>query len=156
MSSTDDDLKIQNLTKLYTLVLLKINSTITGYQILKRLEREIGRTASPTYIYEFLDVLKKNNIIEDVKTPKSKRSKGFTLTNTGKNFVDKILTRFDNLIDAGVQAKLKICASCGVRLYEDYHSEIIDGKEMYFCCIHCAKSYIEQDSDKNREDKHKH
>ena len=50
----NNNLKVQNLTKLYTLVLLKSNDSVTGYYILKRLSSDLGKTSSPTYIYDFL------------------------------------------------------------------------------------------------------
>jgi len=136
------DLKIQNLTKFYTLVLLKSKKSVTGYYILKKLEEDLGKTASPTYIYDFLKKLRSEGYIEDVLTKESERSKGFQLTHPGSIFIDRIFSRFDNLIEVAIQSKLKICASCGVKLYDDYHVETIHGKEMNFCCKHCAKAYI--------------
>ena len=136
-----NEIKINSLTRLYILVLLKSDKKVTGYSILKRLDKDLGKTASPTYVYDFLKQLKSSGYIEDVPTPKSKRKRGYNLTNTGEGFIDKIFLRFNNLVDAAIQSKLKICASCGVKLYEDFHSEKIDGKEMNLCCKHCAKAY---------------
>ncbi len=137
----NSDIKIQNLTKLYTLVLLKSKESVTGYYILKRLESDLDRTASPTYVYDFLKKLKAEGYIEDISTEESKRSKGYKLTASGSAFTDRIFSRFDNLIEVAIQSKLKICASCGVRLYDNYHTEKIGGKDMNFCCKHCAKAY---------------
>ncbi|MBY8982461.1 MAG: PadR family transcriptional regulator [Candidatus Lokiarchaeota archaeon] len=136
-----ETIKIQNLTKFYTLVLLKSNEEVTGYYILKRLAEDLNKTASPTYIYDFLKRLKKEGYVKDIINPKSKRKKGYRLTSLGNSFINKIFLRFNNLIDVAIQSKLKICASCGVKLYENYHSEIFHDKEMNFCCIHCAKAY---------------
>ncbi len=137
----NEDIKIRNLTKLYTLVLLKANKVISGYSILKRLDKDLGKTSSPTYIYDFLNDLEAKSYIENVKSLKSNKSKGYSLTTLGNDFVEKILTRFDNLIEVGIQSKLKICASCGVKLYMDFHTEEIKGEKMNFCCKHCAKAY---------------
>lgn len=137
----NDDIKIQNLTKFYTLVLLKSKESVTGYYVLKRLEEDLGKTASPTYVYDFLKKLKKEGYIEDVPTPKSKRAKGYRLTKKGAKFIDRIFLRFDNLIEVAIQSKLKACASCGVKIYDDFHTETIEGKELVFCCGHCAKAY---------------
>ena len=137
----NDDIKVQNLTKFYTLVLLKSKESVTGYYVLKRLEEDLGKTASPTYVYDFLKKLKKEGYIEDVPTPKSKRAKGYRLTKKGAKFIDRIFLRFDNLIEVAIQSKLKACASCGVKIYDDFHTETIEGKEMNFCCKHCAKAY---------------
>ena len=137
----NNDIKIQNLTKFYTLVLLKSKESVTGYYVLKRLEEDLGKTASPTYVYDFLKKLKKEGYIEDVPTPKSKRAKGYRLTKKGAQFIDRIFLRFDNLIEIAIQSKLKACASCGVKIYDDFHTETIGGKELVFCCGHCAKAY---------------
>ncbi|MFX0046741.1 MAG: PadR family transcriptional regulator [Candidatus Hermodarchaeota archaeon] len=137
-------IKIQNLTKFYILVLLKSNNSVTGYFILKRLEKDLGKTASPTYVYNFLKKLKAQGYIEDVPDSKtSKRSKGFQLTSQGHEFIDKIFLRFNNLIEVTIESKLEICASCGVRLYDNYHSEKIGDKILNFCCKHCAKAFKE-------------
>lgn len=141
--SEEQELKIQNLTKFYILVLLKSNDTVTGYFILKRLEKDLGKTASPTYVYDFLKTLKSKGYIEDVISKPSKRSKGFLLTSLGHEFVDRIFLRFNNLIEVAIESRLEICASCGVKLYENYYTEKIGNKLMNFCCKHCAKAYKE-------------
>lgn len=134
-------LKIRNLTKFYILTLLKSKKSVTGYYIIKRLESDLGKTSSPTYIYDFLNKLQSEGYIIPTPNPKSKKSKGFELTQSGNQFVDKIFQRFSNLIEATIESNLKICASCGVKLYKNFHIETINGKEMNFCCIHCAKAY---------------
>lgn len=141
MSDEILELKVQNLTKLYTLVLLKSKEKVTGYYILKKLSDDLGKTSSPTYVYDFLKNLEKEGYIKRNKVKDSKRSKGYSLTPSGSAFTDRIFSRFDNLIDVAIQSKLKICASCGVKLYTDYHIETIHGKEMNFCCVHCAGAY---------------
>ncbi|MFX1427805.1 MAG: PadR family transcriptional regulator [Promethearchaeota archaeon] len=137
------EIKIQSITRFYILLLLKSKNEITGYQILKSLEKDLGTTASPTSIYDFLKDLKSKEYIEALEKSESERSRGFKLTSSGMKFVDRIFTRFNNLIEGAIQSKLKICASCGVKLYEDFHTEIINGKEMNFCCSHCAKAFID-------------
>jgi len=137
----NDEIEVKTLTKFYAISLLRVKKEVTGYYILKRLKEDLGRTASPTYIYEFLDELKAKGYVEDVDNPKSKRSKGFYLTVNGKAFADRVFNRFDNLIEAAIKKKIKACASCGVKLYDNFHRETIDQEEMYFCCKHCAKAY---------------
>ncbi|HUW89183.1 MAG TPA: PadR family transcriptional regulator [Candidatus Nanopelagicaceae bacterium] len=138
----ETEIKIQNLTKFYILVLLKSNNTVTGYFILKKLEKDLGKTASPTYVYDFLKSLKSQGYVEDVtKSKTSKRSKGYQLTSQGHEFIDRIFLRFNNLIEVAIQSRLEICASCGVKLYDNYHSEKIGNKILNFCCKHCAKAF---------------
>ena len=139
--SAEGDLKVQNLTKLYTLVLLKSKESVTGYYILEKLKQDLAKTASPTYIYDFLKKLKGKGHIEEIAKEKSKRSKGYRLTPSGSAFTDKIFSRFDNLIEVAIQSKLEICTLCGVKLYGKFHSETIHGEEKNFCCIHCAKAF---------------
>ncbi len=138
-----DEIKIQSLSRFYILMLLKSEKLISGYYILKKLEKDIGTTASPTYVYDFLRKLEEANYIEHISTPKSKRAKGFKLTPLGLEFINRIFERFNNLIEAAIISEIKICASCGVKLYRDFHTETINGKIMNFCCVHCAKAYIE-------------
>ena len=139
------EIKVQSLTRFYILLLLKSKNTITGYQIINQLKEDLGTIASPTSIYDFLKNLKSKGYIKDLRKTKSGRTQGFKLTSDGDKFIDKIFMRFDNLIEAAIQSKLKICASCGVRLYDNYHTETIEGKEMNFCCKHCAKAYKNSD-----------
>ena len=137
----ETDLKVQNLTKLYSLVMIKSKEAVTGYYILERLKKDLGKTASPTYVYDFLKKLKAEGYIEEIVTEESKRSKGYKLTLSGSDFIDRIFSRFDNLIEVAIQSKLEICKSCGVKLYGKFHTEPIHGEEMNFCCEHCAKAF---------------
>lgn len=136
-----ENIKVQNLTKFYTLTMLKTKKSVTGYYIIKKLESDFGRTASPTYIYNFLNNLQSEGYIIPTPNPDSKKSKGFQLTPEGEKFVDRIFDRFGNLIEAAVASKIHICASCGVKLYDNFHTETINGKELNFCCKHCAKAF---------------
>jgi len=146
--SEKDEIKVQSLSRFFILMLLKSEKPVTGYSILKRLYKDLHTTASPTYVYDFLKKLKDEGYIEDIPTPKSKRSKGFKLTASGGAFIERIFSRFDNLIEVAIQSKLKICASCGVKLYQDFHVDTIHGKELNFCCKHCAKAYIDSQNKK--------
>ena len=137
----ETDLKVQNLTKLYSLVMIKSKEAVTGYYILERLKKDLGKTASPTYVYDFLKKLKAEGYIEEIAKEKSKRSKGYALTPSGFAFIDRIFSRFDNLIEVAIQSKLEICFLCGVKLYGTFHTETINGEEKNFCCKHCAKAY---------------
>jgi DNA-binding PadR family transcriptional regulator len=140
----ENDVKVQNLTRLYALVLIKSKQPVSGYYILKRLKEDLGKTSSPTYVYKFLKALKNEGLIEQVRDSKLKRSKGYKLTIAGDLFTENIFLRFNNLIETAIQSKITICASCGVKLYEEVHTENIRGVELNFCCMHCAKAYKTQ------------
>jgi len=139
--SDNKELEVQNLTKLYILVILKSKESVTGYYILEKLKQDLNKKASPTYVYDFLKKLKAEGYIEDIAKEKSKRSKGYKLTPPGSAFIDRIFSRFDNLIEVAIQSKLEICTLCGVKLYGKFHSETIHGEVKNFCCKHCAKAY---------------
>ena len=62
--SEEGDLKVKNLTKLYALVMLKSKESVTGYYILEKLKQDLDKTASPTYIYDFLKKIKAEGYIE--------------------------------------------------------------------------------------------
>lgn len=141
-----EEIKVQNLTRFYTLVLIKSKQPITGYYILKRLKEDLGKTSSPTYVYDFLKALKKEGYVEDVKNSDSKRSQGIKFTEAGEAFTEQIFLRFNNLIETAIQSKIKICHCCGAKLYEDVHIEKIRGEKVNFCCVHCAKAYKNQSS----------
>ncbi|MFX1323998.1 MAG: helix-turn-helix transcriptional regulator [Promethearchaeota archaeon] len=135
------EIKIQSISRFYILLLLKSRKKITGYKILKALEKDLGTTASPTSVYDFLKDLKINGYLKDLSKSKNERSKGFELTQSGNKFVERIFNRFNDLIEVAIQSKLEICASCGVRLYEDFYTEEIEGNNLNFCCKHCANAY---------------
>jgi len=139
--ANNHDIKVRNLTRFYTLVLIKSKQPVSGYYILKRLKEDLGKTSSPTYVYDFLKNLKAEGYLEEVQNSKSKRSHGFKFTDAGELFAENIFSRFNILIEVAIESKLKVCASCGVKLYENFYVETVNGKEMNFCCIHCAKAF---------------
>ena len=134
--ASEDNVTVKNITRLYSLLLLQDKTAITGYHILKRLEKDLDRTASPNYIYKFLRELKDAGYITE-----SDKGSGFLLTSEGEKFIGQILTRFDNLVEIAIKPKLHVCVSCGAKLYEKYHTETVEGKELKFCCSHCAEAY---------------
>ncbi|MFW9997388.1 MAG: helix-turn-helix transcriptional regulator [Candidatus Odinarchaeota archaeon] len=143
--NSENEIQIQSFTKLYTLLLLKSRESITGYRILKKIENDLGTTTSPNHIYNFLKELTELGYIVEIEGRESKRSKGYRLTPNGAKFVDRIMLRFDNLLEVAIKPKLTICAHCGAKLYSDYHVEEINGREMNFCCVHCAAIYKEHE-----------
>lgn len=40
-----------------------------------------------------------------------------------------------------IKEDLTTCAHCGCKVYEGAYKEEINGKELAFCCKHCARSY---------------
>lgn len=143
--SQESEIKIQNFTRFYALVLLKSKKSVTGYYILKKLKSDLKKNASPTYIYDFLKSLKKRGFIEETKSLNPKKSAGYQLTSEGKVFTEKIFLRFNNLIEGAIRSNLKVCAGCGITTYDKVHTEKIGDKEFNFCCKYCAKEFKNSD-----------
>ncbi len=131
--------KIGSLIKLYTILLLN-ESPKHGYDLMKELEEKLGRRVSPSQIYPFLRTLEKNRLIK-VKKKETRDKKIYSLTTKGKRFVDKILSRFGELIEIAIEPKLKVCAHCGCKVYEGGYKETMNDVELVFCCRYCAESF---------------
>ncbi|MEK6831046.1 MAG: PadR family transcriptional regulator [Nanoarchaeota archaeon] len=130
--------KITNLIKFYTLLLL-YRQSMHGYELIKQLEICTGKKISASHVYPFLDILKKNKIIE-LKKEGNREKKEYNLTKEGKFFTKKLIDKFAQLIQFD-NKKIKICVSCGCKLIDGEYKEKIDNKIYYFCCKYCAKNY---------------
>ncbi len=129
------DIKITNLIKFYTLLIL-YKTPMHGYELIKQLEVCTGKKISTSHVYPFLNKLEKNNIIE-LKSKGERDKKQYCLTKSGKTFTKNLIDRFSNIINFNQ----KICTNCGCKLIEGAYKEKIKGKILYFCCKYCAKSY---------------
>ena len=78
-----------------------------------------------------------------VKPIGEKDRKIFELTDEGKELCIGLFKRFAELVSIAIEPSLYVCAHCGCKVYEGAYREVIGGKEMAFCCIHCARSYME-------------
>ena len=94
-------IKVKNLTKLYILALLKLDNAVSGYFIIKKLNRDLGKTVSPTYVYNFLKKLKACGFTEEVFQSLSKKRKGYILTSSGLELVNRVFHKYEDLIDSG-------------------------------------------------------
>lgn len=131
--------KIGSLVKFYTILLLK-DGHKHGYELMKELEKKLGRKISASQVYPFLTTLKKNRLIE-VEEIGGREKKVYKLTKEGKKFVNSFLQRFGDLIHIAIEPKLTVCAHCGCRVYEGGHKEKIGKKTLNFCCHHCARAF---------------
>src|SRR3989338_7256332 len=131
--------KIGSLVKFYALLLLS-EGPKHGYTLMKELENRFGKKISASQVYPFLNILKKNKLIQVLK--KSERDKKvYSLTRKGSLFLSSFLQRFGNLLHASISAKIISCSHCGCKIYEGSYKETLNGKELVFCCKHCAKSF---------------
>lgn len=141
-----EDIKINNLIKLYTILLLN-RGNVHGYDILKHLENNLGSSISASQVYPFLNELKEKKLIK-IKTEGERDKKSYSLTPTGKKFVSKTLKKWDELLEIAFINKITKCHHCGCELYNNKYTAKINNKEFPFCCSHCADSYIQIINDK--------
>lgn len=110
-----------------------------GYEIITEYTKRIGKKISAGLVYPFLQKLVDNDIISYKSEMVGKKErKIYELTETGKLFTKKLFLRFSNIVSSALEPSMNVCAHCGCKVYEGSHMEIIDGKEIVFCCIHCA------------------
>ncbi len=133
------ELKITNLVKFYALLLL-YEGPKHGYELIKEIGTKLDKRVSSGQIYPFLSKLEKSNYIESGKRGERDK-KVYHLTADGRAFVKKMLTRFGGLVDIAIEPRITVCAHCGCKLLSGGYKEKIGGKELMFCCCHCAKSF---------------
>lgn len=132
---------ITNLTKFYTLALLKERPR-HGYELMEELEKKIGKKPSSGQIYPLLKKLEESGLISHrVVKLGDKEKKVYTLTGEGEKTAYRVMGRFSEVVSIMLEPKLTKCAHCGCKVYEGGHKERIEGKMLMFCCVHCANSY---------------
>ena len=133
------DIQITNIVKFYTLLLLAEKEK-HGYEIIKEISAKTGKRVSPGQIYPFLKLLEKRGYIEPGKIMEREKKK-YKLTKNGKDFVDRMLIRFGDLIKLAVEPSIEECAHCGCKVYQGCYKKIIKSKTFAFCCSSCAESF---------------
>lgn len=136
------DIKINNMLKFYTLLLLTTGPK-HGYELIKELEEKLERKISTSNVYPFLDSLRKNKIVKFDRIEKRDK-KIYHLTAKGKAFTRHMFSKFGDLINIAIEPKISACP-CGCKIYSGGHAEKINGKTMKFCCSHCANDYKSKD-----------
>ena len=133
------EVKVTNLVKFYTLLLLSEGSK-HGYEIIKEISAKIDKKVSAGEIYPFLKSLVENGHVSILKSGKRDK-KVYALTREGKDFLKSLLSRFGSLIDIAIEPRLTECAHCGCNVYKGGYSKNIRGKSLTFCCSYCAGSF---------------
>jgi DNA-binding PadR family transcriptional regulator len=153
MSAQDLDELVSDFSRFYILTIL-YEGEQHGYSIISKFRRRIGKSVSPSLVYPFLQQLQKKGLVEYALKPVGeKKRKVFRLTETGRELCRQLFKRFSALVAVAIEPSLKVCASCGCKVYEGGHRETIRGEEVTFCCIHCAEAYkreTERDSSQER------
>jgi DNA-binding PadR family transcriptional regulator len=141
MSSEEIDEMVSDFSRFYMLTIL-YEGPSHGYSIISKFKKRIGKDVSPSLVYPFLRQLEQKGLVKHkLKPVGAKEKKVFELTPKGKELSRNLFRRFSDLVSVAIEPSLKICASCGCKVYEGGHREVVDGKELTFCCIHCAQSF---------------
>jgi DNA-binding PadR family transcriptional regulator len=141
---------VSDFSRLYILTILYENPA-HGYEIMTKFKERVGRNLSPGLIYPFLQTLEERGIISyETEMIGEKERKIFHLTEKGVEFTNTNFRRFARIIATALEPSLDLCAHCGCKVYEGAHTEEIDGKEMVFCCVHCASNYMKSYEEQKR------
>ena len=130
------EIKVTNLVKFYMVFLLN-KSPKHGYELIKELKKCFGKEISAAHVYPFLKLLEKNRLIGHKKVEAREKKKYF-ITQKGRVFSKDLLSRFNDILDSMVAAKIKKCYHCNCEIYKNGFEKKVNGKKLTFCCKHCA------------------
>lgn len=134
---------LSDFSRFYILTIL-YEGPAHGYQIMSQFKKRVKKEISPSLVYPFLEQLEDKGYVKHTLQPVGdKVKKVFALTDEGRELCTCLFKRFAGLVSIAIEPSLSVCAHCGCKVYEGGHKEVIDGKEMAFCCSHCAASYKE-------------
>ncbi|MFW9850283.1 MAG: PadR family transcriptional regulator [Candidatus Thorarchaeota archaeon] len=134
---------LSDFSQFYVLLMLS-EKPLHGYGLMKGYQNRTGKKLSPGTLYPFLQDLEAKKLVTQKEEAVGKKRKVvYSLTKKGKQFSEKLFKRFAAITVSALGSSLEVCASCGARVYEGAHHEKIDGVEMAFCCVHCAKAFKE-------------
>jgi len=132
---------VSDFSRFYILTIL-YEKPAHGYSIITQFKKRVKKEISPSLVYPFLGELEdKGFLIHTEKPVGEKERKVYELTDEGRQLCKTLFKRFAQLVSVAIEPSLHICANCGCKVYEGAHREVIDGKEMAFCCTHCAQAY---------------
>jgi DNA-binding HxlR family transcriptional regulator len=143
MATDSIDELVSDFSRFYILTIL-YEGPAHGYQILSRFKKRVKKEVSPSLVYPFLQQLEENGLVKHkVKPVGEKEKKVFELTRKGRELCIGLFRRFAELVAIAIEPSLDVCAHCGCKVYKGVYREVIDDKEMAFCCMHCARAYKE-------------
>ncbi len=123
-------------------MLLLNEGPIHGYGVMRAFKNRTGNKLSAGTLYPFLQKLESMGLVKKAEKSTGNRPKiVYTLTKKGHSFTERLFRRFAAMTASALEPSLETCASCGARVYDGVHHEEIDGVELGFCCIHCARAY---------------
>jgi DNA-binding PadR family transcriptional regulator len=134
---------ISDFSRFYILTIL-YEGPAHGYSIISQFKKRVKKEISPSLVYPFLQQLEEKGLVKHEEKPVGdKVRKVFELTEEGRELCTGLFKRFAELVAIAIEPSLYVCAHCGCKVYEGGYHEVINGKEMAFCCMHCARSYKE-------------
>ena len=142
MGNSDDlNAMVSDFSRIYIITIL-YEGPAHGYEIISKFKKTIGKDISPSLVYPFLKQLEQKDLVKSALKPVgAKKKKVFELTKQGREFSQQLFKRFSGLISVALEPSLEVCAHCGCKVFEGGYVETIKGKELTFCCCHCAASY---------------
>jgi DNA-binding PadR family transcriptional regulator len=144
MKASKLDNVVSDFSRFYILTILYEGPT-HGYEIMTKFQKRVGKKISPGLIYPFLNLLDEKGLVSlETEMVGEKERKIYYLTEEGLKFTNKNFQRFAGIISTALEPSLDVCAHCGCKVYEGAHKEVIDGKEITFCCMHCAGHYKQE------------
>ena len=134
---------ISDFSRFYILTIL-YEGPAHGYSIISRFKKRVKKEVSPSLVYPFLQQLEEKGLVKHtIKPVGEKKRKIFELTQQGRELCTDLFKRFAELVSIAIEPSLYVCAHCGCKVYEGAYREVMNGKEIAFCCIHCAHAYKE-------------
>ena len=141
---------LTSLTKFYTLALLS-QKPRHGYEIIKEIEKRIGKKPSTGQIYPLLDEFEEEKLLEaEERKVDGRKRKVYEITDKGQKTFSEVLKKFYNLIHEILDPWLVECSHCECKIFEGHpdsgeeknvYREEINGETLPFCCKHCAQAY---------------
>jgi DNA-binding PadR family transcriptional regulator len=114
-------------TRLKLMVLHELRKEdLSGYSIMKVLEKLIGKKPSPGYIYPLLHDLKKANL---VSVKKSQRKKVYSINGNGKKFLADLKKKHRQSMDAMIKAFEPLGERIETDKFYNFHTKILAFKE---------------------------
>jgi DNA-binding PadR family transcriptional regulator len=134
---------VSDFSRFYILTIL-YEGPAHGYQILSSFKKRVKKEVSPSLVYPFLQQLEEKGLVTHTMKPVGeKKKKVFELTVRGRELTTELFKRFSELVSVAIEPSMYVCAHCGCKVYEGAYREAINGEELAFCCVHCARSYKE-------------
>ena len=137
-----DDL-ISDFSRFYILTIL-YEGPAHGYSIISQFKKRVRKEISPSLVYPFLQQLEEKGLVtHTVKPVGEKERKIFELTKEGRELCTRLFKRFAQLVAIAIEPSIYVCAHCGCKVYDGGYREVIEDREIAFCCSHCAASFKE-------------